>query len=411
MEAFERFTGAGEAVSRAYNDLRDKIDELNLQLEAKNRELAENLAETERLSNYLTNVLESLGSGVLVLDSDGRVRMANLAAAKIFRRGRWKEGERPADVLAERIVPRDALADLFRSALVSREREFEFAGDGGAVRVLRAGGHPMIGSGEGSDGRILLVEDITEEAAGRDQTERTGRLAAMGEMAVKIVHEVRNPMGSIELIASLLARDLADDPDKRQLVERISSGIRSMNHVINNLLSFARNTQPTIQPVRLDLLLTDCLGYYTHLLDAQGIEMRTDFPEEALGAPGDPDLLKQVFMNLILNATQAMPEGGRLELSLAKRTARDFATGRKRGYALVRVADTGDGMPPDVRAKVFHPFFTTKERGTGLGLALAHNIVKAHEGFIDVESSPGAGTAFTVHLPAARSGAKGKEAA
>ncbi|MBZ0271680.1 PAS domain-containing protein [bacterium] len=404
LEAFERFSGAGEAVSRSYEELTAKIDELNLQLEEKNRELADNLAEKERLSTWLASVLESLGTGVLVVDREGVVEMANRAAALLLSPGGEALANRP---LVEAVGGPAHIADLMDDLLAARrrtrEREFE-TNAGGARRVLRASCHPMIGGGAAGS-RVVLISDITSEADIRHENERTGRLAAMGEMAVQIVHQVRNPMGSIELVASLLSRDLAGDPDKRQMVERIRSGIRSMNHFIDNLLAFARDTQPSAEPVRLPVLLAECLGYFTHLTEAQGVAVAHDYPDELAPIDADPNLLKQVFMNLILNAVQAMPEGGALSLSIEQGRRADFATGGEADYTRVSVRDTGCGIEPETRAKIFHPFFSTKERGTGLGLALAHNIVKAHGGSIDIESEPGRGSCFTVNLPRRRAGA------
>ncbi len=402
MEAFERFTGAGEAVSRAYRELSLKVEELNIQLDEKNRQLARNLGEKERLSVYLSNILESLGSAVFVLDASAVVEMANRAAGRLLPCGTSTLVGTPFERLFAGIVrPDAAVEELIRSAAEDRDREFEFHPNVGEMRIFRAGCRPMIGSGAGTNGggRIVILDDVTEEALGRAQAERTGRLAAMGEMAVKIVHEVRNPMGSIELVASLLARDLADEPEKRLMVDRIRSGIRSMDHIISNLLAFARNTQPTRKPLDLPGLLDECLGYNAYLFSAQHIVLSKDYDPNLPPIPGDRELLKQVFMNLFLNAAQAMPKGGELLVTAHAKELRDFDAGGMRAHAQVRVRDTGAGMPPDVRTRVFHPFFTTKERGAGLGLALSHNIVKAHNGAIGVESVPDEGSVFTINLP------------
>ena len=160
MEAFERFAGAGETITRSYEELTAKIDELNLQLEQKNRELARNLEEKERLSVYLANVLESLGSGIMVLDSRGRVDMANAAAARLLScDGEIKRGSDPAELCEERARPEGVLDDLLGDQPRSCEREFEFFPSEGEKRIFRARCHPMIGAGEGFDGRILLLED------------------------------------------------------------------------------------------------------------------------------------------------------------------------------------------------------------------------------------------------------------
>ncbi len=399
IEAFERFTGAGETVTRAYEELAVKVEELDLQLEEKNRELAANLRETERLSVYLRNVLESLGSAVFVVGGQGKIEMANQAAVKLLDAGMQDLiGRSLAQSLDGLTRPDGITADLISGGEKFREREFELQIEGRAPKILRAGSHPLLDA-ESVGGRIVRLDDITEEALGRAQAERTERLAAMGEMAVKIVHQVRNPMGSIELVASLLSRDLADQPEKRKLVDKIRSGIQSMDHIISNLLAFARNTQPTLQNVNIHSILDECLSYNVHLLDGQGISVKTSYEENLPEIKGDSGLLKQVFMNLIINAAQAMPKGGSLTLAARTKDLRDYETDELIPFMQAQVADTGSGMTPEVVSRLFNPFFTTKDRGTGLGLALTHNIIKAHDGHIDVDSAPGEGSSFTVNLP------------
>ncbi len=400
QEAFERFMGAGETVTRAYDELRAKIDELNLQLEEKNLELARNLDEKERLSMHLSNILGSLRSGVVVLDGGGAIDTVNAAAADLL--GRTREelvGTRFVEVIANAHFTRSDWETILAGRTDFREREMEYRSPGGAARTLRVALHPMTKAGAEQPGRVLVIDDVTREIRDRETAQRTDRLAAMGEMAVKIVHEVRNPMGSIELIASLLSRDLSDQPEQRQMVERVRNGIRSMNHTINNLLSFARNTQPELRPVGIEAVVEDCLSYNTHLLETQHVTLERVY-RDGSEVLGDPELLKQVFMNLFLNAAQAMPGGGVLRVEIAgEAVGDDMGAGTPAVH--VRISDTGCGMSPEVSARVFHPFFTTKERGTGLGLALAHNIIQAHRGTIDVESEPGKGSCFTVSLPAA----------
>lgn len=399
-EAFERFMGAGESISRAYDELRAKIDELNLQLNEKNRELQSNLAEKERLSLHLSNVLGSLRAGVLVIDGRGRVETANGAAAQIFCRENL-DGIGVSDLLPLSV-------SVLQTAVGNPHSiEIEHVIDDEA-RVLRVGVHPMVVPQLSAlapqavslpPGHVLLIDDITEEHRDRAKSQRTERLAAMGEMAVKIVHEVRNPMGSIELVASLLARDVAGDAEQSKLVDRIRSGIRTMNHTINNLLSFARDTQPRWGRVAPEHVLELCVADNAQLLEAQKIRVERVY-RNGRWVRGDAELLRQVFMNLILNAAQAMPGGGVLTLSTEDDDARrEGGAGAPSSFVRARVADTGEGMDRDIQARVFHPFFTTKERGTGLGLALAHNIVRAHNGTIDVTSEVGRGATFTVALP------------
>lgn len=407
IEAFERFSGAGETVTRAYRELQTKVDELDTELDAKNRELATNLAEKDRLTAYLRKVLESMGEGILVVGADERVEMANAAAADLFgKTANEVKGRALADVLKSVFADESIAKQLVRRDGRVREGEFRLV-EGEGARMLRVRCHPLTGREGVATGRILVLEDVTDEARTKAQSARTQRLAAMGDMAVKIVHEVRNPMGSIELVASLLARDLDSMPASLELVQRIQSGIRSMNLIIDNLLSFARDTQPRTQNVDMPTIVDQCLEAQIHLLHTQKIDADHRRPEgEDVRVRGDGALLQQVFMNLVLNAAQAMTTGG--NLTVEYRPATLESNGEEKAAWRVLVKDTGVGMSAETRERVFHPFFTTKERGTGLGLALCHNIIQAHGGRIDVESEPGRGTTFAVTLAAWTDGADAK---
>ena len=228
------------------------------------------------------------------------------------------------------------------------------------------------------------------------QANRTGRLTAMGEMAVRIAHEIRNPLGSIELFATMLMDDLKAYEDLKALAEHISSGVKSINNIVSNLLLFVRPDQQLDQQV-LDIheALKDSLFFAGHIFDAHdGIEVVTDMSDKNLFIRGDLELLKQVFLNLILNAIQAMPAGGQLRISSHKINGQQGTD-----WAEVHLCDTGCGIAGSDLQKIFDPFFTTRKKGTGLGLTIAHNIIKMHGGSIDINSRTANGTQCIVSLP------------
>jgi signal transduction histidine kinase len=202
-------------------------------------------------------------------------------------------------------------------------------------------------------------------------------------------------MGSIELFASMLRRDLADSPDLAGLAGKVQQGIKSLNLIIGNLLSFARGAEPDARPVDLRALIDAALSELEGSIRLRGIRVAAHIAPAAAAARVDPELWRQALLNLLDNAVQAMPGGGELNIA----ASREAADG---GAPVLRltVADTGAGMTASVRERAFNPFFTTKERGAGLGLALVHNIVKAHGGAIEVESAEGQGSKFTITLPA-----------
>jgi signal transduction histidine kinase len=245
-------------------------------------------------------------------------------------------------------------------------------------------------TGELEEKNRLLQESLERQRCLELEALRHSRLAAMGEMAATLAHEVRNPLGSMELFASLLLEDLGDWPGARHLVCQIAEGIKDLNHLVSNILGFTRS--PVTRHTTVDVIaaIEDGLRYTTPLLAENRIGIVRQYDPEPVVAMADPELVRQVFMNLIRNAVQAMEEGGTLTVSAV------------RGPRVAAVfADTGPGIPSAVGERIFDPFFTTKERGTGLGLAVVNALVGALGGDVTVQSEDGRGTCFTVRFPAA----------
>lgn len=230
------------------------------------------------------------------------------------------------------------------------------------------------------------------------QNHRQERLAAMGEMAAKIAHEVRNPLGSIELFATSLRESLDGQEELQELAKRISMGVKNINSIVSNLLLFIKPDEiKTFQPFDVCEALEDSLFFTSHLTGrSRGIEVRKVVGPGPLCIHGDIELIKQMCLNLILNAIQGMPEGGRLVITARRRTFRELDPP---DWVELRFSDTGIGIAPEHLSKIFDPFFTTKQSGTGLGLSIVHSIVDVHQGTLDAASTLGQGTVFTVWLP------------
>ena len=216
---------------------------------------------------------------------------------------------------------------------------------------------------------------------------RAERLATLGELAAGAAHEIRNPLTSIRSTMQYLRPDFEEGSEKAVLVDELLGEVDRINGIIAGLLSFARPAQPILEEIDVPALLRQVGRLLDSAARTQGVEFV--LPEEEGRTRGDPDQLKQVFLNLCMNALQAMPEGGRLSLGMV----------RSDHTLRVSVADTGPGIPAEDLDLVFDPFFTTREEGTGLGLAVCYGIVSRHKGQIDIESRPGAGTTVHVRLP------------
>jgi len=237
----------------------------------------------------------------------------------------------------------------------------------------------------------LLAASVERERRLEAEALRQSRLAAMGEMAAMLAHEIRNPLGAMELFTGLLLDDLRDRPDTVRLARQVASGITDLNHLVTNLLEFTRTHVPRRQRVDCCALAEETLRYLADLAAAHALVVERRYAEPAVQAIADPHLLRPVLLNLMRNAAQAMPTGGTLTV------------GVERGVdgTRVTVADTGPGIPAGAEADIFRPFFTTRAKGTGLGLAVVQELVGAMGGTLAVASEPGRGATFTVILPAA----------
>jgi len=242
-------------------------------------------------------------------------------------------------------------------------------------------------------GLTIVLKDITRLKELEIQTQRAKQLQAMGEMAVQLAHEIRNPLGSIELFASLLGTELRGQPDFKGWAEQIVTGVKFLNNIVTNMLTFTRTSKPQTKPLDLNGLILETLAFVEPVLQQRKICLeRPTAGDETLLCLGDHGMLRQMFLNLFMNALQAMPESGRL----AVRVQPD-GTGTMR----VQVEDSGIGIPTENLSRIFDPFFTTHEKGTGLGLALVHQIVEQHQGRIVADSEFRKGTRFTIWLPLA----------
>jgi signal transduction histidine kinase len=214
-------------------------------------------------------------------------------------------------------------------------------------------------------------------------------------MAATVAHEIRNPLGGIASFANLLERDLETDDPSRRLVRKITEGVARLNRIVSSLLSYTRPLNLNTHPVDLMQTVEEAAAFFEIDLERkqQAVEIRRLFLETPCVCQVDTEQFHQVILNLLLNATQAMPEGGTIELEVAQTSDADG------DWIVTRVRDTGMGIDEELQEKLFTPFFTTKEDGTGLGLVTSRKIIEAHGGTIVVDSTPGDGTCFTIALP------------
>jgi len=234
------------------------------------------------------------------------------------------------------------------------------------------------------------------------QLERADRLATLGELAAGIAHEIKNPLAGIAGATQVLAREFPDDDPRKPVTQEILKLIERLDSTIRDLLDFARPSHPRIVSTDLREILSRTLFLAERMpeIKRQGVKVLTDFSPGMVSVPVDPDLMRQAFLNLTVNAIQAMGEGGTLKVTMRPSADQDpVEVHPPEDYVMVSFRDTGPGIEADKLRSIFTPFFTTKTQGTGLGLPITMRIVEQHGGRITVQSKPGEGTVFRVYLP------------
>ncbi len=270
----------------------------------------------------------------------------------------------------------------------------------GSVRWIRTCSFP-VREGPGSPLRIVgLASDVTESKRLHDQLRQAQKLEAVGQLAGGVAHELNNPLQAIIAYSSILEKKIDGVADRVPEAEQCRKAVRSLMEaaersakIVRGLLSFARKDGVSMTTVDLNDLARSTAEFLGHTLGLQKVAVELDLAPGPLPVRGNPVALQQALTNLLLNAKDAMPSGGRVILR----------TRGGNGSIEIAVADAGTGMPPEVRARLFEPFFTTKPpgKGTGLGLSITYGIVKEHRGSIVVESEAGKGSTFILRFPAA----------
>jgi two-component system, sensor histidine kinase FlrB len=379
MEAFEMFTHASSSMESAFSQLQGRVQRLTEELESKNIQLERSLREKEEAQNYLKTILERLPCGVFVLDEKGELALCNPMAAEVL--GKPKQNGRLSLSIGMR--------NNFTNAVGGEEIEIPLV-NGSKKRILATSGAPLADAAGRRTGTLHIIRDVTEMKALQEKSKRIERLSAMGEMAVELAHEIRNPLGSIELFASLLVKELAGD--SKRWAENIRIGIRSLNNIVSNMLHFANPISPAFSEVDVHEVAQEILKFMDPIMSQRqvSVEKRLDADNPIISA--DRELLRQMMLNIIINAMKAMPENG--SLTISTRNVYQKKSGRL-GLEL-QFQDTGIGIPSENLDRIFDPFFTTNKNGTGLGLSVVHQIVERHYGVIRVSSEVNRGTTFTI---------------
>ncbi|MGO9010340.1 MAG: ATP-binding protein [Bryobacteraceae bacterium] len=371
------------------------------------RSLQRKVDEYERLKEFSENIVESINVGILAADLDDRVESWN------------NQIEQLSGIPRERAVGR-RLSELFPAALVD---EFDrVRGETGIHHIYKfvlkapaganGNGHPglaqprrgeatlniaiapLVSKDQERIGRLVIFDDVTDRAELEQRLVQADKLSSIGLLAAGVAHEVNTPLAVISTYAQMLAKQVADDTQKSVILDKIAKQTFRASEIVNSLLNFSRTSSTSFGEVKLNRVIQETLSLLEHQLQKTGIQVRTELDPDLGPVHGNAGKLQQVFLNLILNARDAMRGGGALEV-------RTWSEGSR---ARIEVADSGTGIAPEHLHRVYDPFFTTKpaRQGTGLGLAVTYGIIKEHGGSIEVANRPGGGAQFRIELPLAK---------
>jgi len=417
LRAFRSFAMAAESLERSYGLLRSEVVRLNGELAESNAGLARSLEENREMRRHLDRILNGLPCGVLVARGNGDISLLNPEGRRLLQRIPAAAGSdlKPsASFESLRVVPAELLELLIRARREPGEQEQSFTdGQGGefwlAVRhaavhtaaIPAAAVHTKDSADDatfaaenqnGDPESIFILRDVSDAKRLLQEREKRRREQALAEMSAILAHEIRNPLGSLELFAGLLA-EAGLAPECRQWVEQVQAGLRTLGATVNNVLHFHNLPAPERVPTDLGRLLDWAGGFLVPMARQARVELCLRNRLQGVWFPADRHRLEQVLLNLVLNALRAMPGGGWVEVSGHKIHHGDATA------ISISVSDTGPGIHPDQAAKIFEPGFSTRPASPGLGLAVCRKIVEQHGGSLAATNRTGAGACFRLTFP------------
>jgi two-component system sensor histidine kinase HydH len=346
-----------------------------------------------QIRTYTGDVLEHMAEGVVVVNTSGKIEIFNKAAEQIFDYSAGEVlGKSCRDIVAEQTPMLEQTLETGKG-LVDTECRYTTRRSKDLILSVSTS---VIADGHGDPELcIAVVKDLTGEKKFEQELQRRERLAAMGDLAAGVAHEVRNPMNAIGMTVQRLGSEFTPQNDASEyhdLVDLVESEIVRVNGIVDQFLTLARPPKLTRTSVRVDPLVRD-LGHLMEAKAAEGQVALSVDAGESKTVTGDREQLSQALLNLLINAIEATPSGGRVGLVCSVQNEMDG------DWLTLTVRDTGPGMDEATQRRAFDPYFTTKSNGTGLGLSLVERIISDHSGRVELESSPGAGASFTVLLP------------
>ncbi|MGC2246080.1 MAG: ATP-binding protein [Terriglobales bacterium] len=360
--------------------------------------LEQKVVEYERLKDFNENIVESINVGVLAVDLQDRIESWNSQMEVMYAKPRWQVVGRALN----EVLPASFVEEFYRvrqNPGIHNLYKFRLATPTGEWRVVNVAIAPLVTRKFNVVGRLVIMDDITERIELEVQLTQADKLSSIGLLAAGVAHEVNTPLAVISSYTQMLAKQLQTDPQKAGLLDKITKQTFRASEIVNNLLNFSRTTGTEFAEISLNKVIADTLALLEHQFKVAHVQVQTDLYENLPPIQGSAGRLQQVFLNLFLNAKDAMAANGGV-LNIATQNGE---------FVSVSVSDTGSGIAQENIHRIYDPFFTTKttpaegqNRGTGLGLSVSYGIIQEHAGHIRVESRAGEGTTFTLDFPMVR---------
>jgi signal transduction histidine kinase len=373
------------------------------ELQRRFRQLRRSLAESRRERAFSAQMLEGMVTAVAAIDGSDRIRSANQAFFRLFPRARVGAS------VHEEIASDDAL-QMFKAATSTRVERATYRDrwvftpeDDDEPRHFEVYSSPL--DIDGTHGQVLTLFDVTDAMRNEVELRRKTALAAVGQAAAQVAHEIKNPLGSIRLGVAML-RDMTQGEEAHSTIDLVERGIEHLNKLTVDVTQYSREKPLELTKVDLNQLIDSSLELVEERLRERQTPVEKSYTTESLEGYLDTDQLQQVFINLVANAADASARGEpiaitteRMESRIVHASGNGNDAGARVPFARITISDQGAGIDDETRARIFEPFFTTKRRGTGLGLAIVKKIVEQHGGAISIETAPETGTRFRVELP------------
>jgi PAS domain S-box-containing protein len=377
LQTLSGYVGIAIENAKLYHSLQRKVDEY------------------ERLKEYSENIVESIHVGILAADLEDRVESWNSQMEKLTGVARKDALGQPLQAL----LPVDLCAALEPSrgeSGIQNLYKYDYKAREATLNIATA---PLFSKDGARIGRLIILDDVTDRAELERRLVQADKLSSIGLLAAGVAHEVNTPLAVISTYAQMLAKQISGDEQKAPLLEKIARQTFRASEIVNSLLNFSRVSPSEFVAVDLNKVIRETISLIEHQFEKSQVTMELALDDATGSIQGNAGKLQQVILNLVMNARDAMAQGGKLTIQ----------TSRQDGFVRAAVTDTGSGIPEHVLPRIFDPFFTTKSdpsftaqggrQGTGLGLSVSYGIVREHGGEIEVESTVGRGTRFILTFP------------